>query len=350
MFRKFYSLLLASAVSTVAMVGCNLSEDLSDCGVLRINMRYTLNNERTDQLADLVGDVRIYVFEESTGLLVDIIEPTSEDITRGYMEIQNPRVGEFTFSAWAGSGNDIEGSGFMEIEMDNAATHSYRDLWDDDETHIDDFYVMVEHDELPSSKFGDVLPRRTEFVDLFHSSIESFEVTREKEQSIDLYFVRDTNILDITINGIEHLPSAGTRAGEEPVGLFLTGRNGRYTWDNTIDEHARLVRYESTTRSLDETTMQSDIKTMHINQVRHKEDPLLLYITDPATGKDLHAPINIIQAIGQVRDEDGNYMYRTQEDIDREYVFPIEITISAGLRIKVTINDWVVEFPDAEIM
>lgn len=52
-------------------------------------------------------------------------------------------------------------------------------------------------------------------------------------------------------------------------------------------------------------------------------------------------------------------MYRTQEAIDREYVFPIQFTIelvqypdpgSGSLVIKVSINDWVIEFPDTEWM
>lgn len=84
----------------------------------------------------------------------------------------------------------------------------------------------------------------------------------------------------------------------------------------------------------------------------------MLYITDPATGEDLHQPVDIIQAIGQVKDQGGNYLYRTQEDIDRNYCFPIRVEIPEGfnpddpgsLSIRISINDWVIDFPDVEIM
>ena len=349
MFKKISSLLLP----VLFMAGCT-SEDLSECGVLRLDLHYTMNGEHLDRLSGNVGDVRIYVFDSNTKLLVRVIEPTPQDIARGYSEIQNPTPGKFTFVAWAGSGDDIHGSGFMEVEMDDPENHNFRDLWDDDETLLDDFYIMLEHDVIDDpSIVGDKCPKG-DFVDLFHARVEDFEVVQAQKQTVEFDFMRNTNVLNITVTGLESLNSGNTTRAEAdaPVGLFVTGRNGRYKWDNTIDPYARLVRYEPTALTRTETDMESDIKTLHLNKERHADDPVLLYIVDPATGDNLHQPIDIIEAIGQVKDEDGNYLYRTQEDIDRAYTFPILVEISdeGELVITISIDGWKIVFPEAGLM
>jgi hypothetical protein len=365
MLKRLIVLLLPIALLTV---GCDLSEDMSECGVLRLNMRYILNGERVDHLADYVGDVRIYVFDQTRTNLVEIVRPTRGDIQRGYTEIENPAAGEFTFVAWAGGGTDIVGSGYMEVDMDDPANSQYRQITHDGdgshngETTLESFYMMIEHDDIAALPIvGEARPKTNQFVDLFHSSTENFLVVEGQQQTINFDFVRNTNILDILVTGLDNLESASTRAeGEDPLGLFTTGRNGRYKWNNTIDPYARMVRYESvphesvphpTDRPISANEMHVDIKTLHMNQVRHKDDPILLHLADPVTGADL-ATINVIEAIIQVRDNEGNFLYRTQEDIDREYVFPIRIEILPGGiaqpgdgrgGIRVFVNDWEIE-------
>lgn len=330
---------------TLLLVGCNLSEDLTDCGILRLNLSFTYNSEQTDNLETEVRDVNFYIFDDATSLLVRKVEATASDIARGYTEVRDLPAGKYTIVAWGGSSEDLLSSGFMEIEMDDAADHSYRDLWDDDETLIDDFYMMIDHDLLPDPEvLGDLAPKTDGFDDLFYDVAAGVEVKQITNQTVDFDFIRNSNLLKVTITGLEHLATynpSRAAAGEQPLQVYVVGKNGRYMWDNTIDPYARLVRYEPPCTSLDANTMVVDIKTLHLDLARHTAaDPIQLYVVNPATGNDMIYPLDVMDAIGQVKDDAGNYLYQTQEAIDREYEYPIDISILADLSVHVFINDW----------
>jgi hypothetical protein len=339
----------------VAMAtGCNLSEDISECVVCNINVRFTYNSDNVDKLIDDVHDIRIYVFEKDSRRLVRIIDASQQDIVRGWIRVDDLPAGRYDLSAWASSGENLFGGGFMEVEMDDAATSSYRPLMDDDETLIDDFYIMIDHDLLPAEEIGDVASKEAGFNDLFHASVDGFELKKGESQTVDFDLIRNANVLNVSVTGHEHIATramAGsgdrTRAGEVndlPFDLFVVGRNGRYRWDNSIDQNARLVRYRSPA-TVWGAELRYGIKTLRLDLARHSVDPILLHVTDSEQGWDLITPIDVIAALGQVKDGEGNYMYATQEQLDRAYEFPIEIVVTPientdELKVRLFINDW----------
>jgi hypothetical protein len=335
-------------------IGCDLREDLSHCGVLRLNLKYTYNNDNVDKLIGHVGDIRIYVFDASE-TLTRIVRPTAADIERGYYELRYMPGGRYTFVAWAGSGTDIEGSGFKEVHMSDPAAHNRTGNVTVGETTLEELYMMIDYDTLPTEILGDVAPKSHDFVDLFHASVENFEVKPAESQTVDFDFIRNTNVLKVTVTGIQHLSTGAGRAVDAPLSIYAVGRNGRYKWDNTIDPHARLVRYEPPYSSLTDTQMKVDIKTVHLDLSRHIDDPVNLHLTDLTTRAGIpDQPLDIIAAIRQVKDAQGNYLYRTQEAIDREYEFPIDIVIldpglSGDITIKIFIKEWEIELPNANI-
>jgi hypothetical protein len=109
------------------------------------------------------------------------------------------------------------------------------------------------------------------------------------------------------------------------------------------------VRYEPSPRTRTDSSVEMDIKTLRLDLDRHSDDPVLLYMQDASTGEDLIAPLDVIDAIRQIRTPLGETVYNDQEDIDRGYEFPVEITFSSTKSVTITIEGWEVVTPPVEI-
>ncbi len=349
MLKKITVLLLGAALLT----GC-IGESIDDCPQCRLTLRYTYNYQDVDLITAHIQDIHIYVFDQTTKLLVDVIEVGSADIERGWVEIGDLPDGRYTFVAWGGSGEDMSRS-FSESHMHDATKHEHSDSRIGTTT-LDDFYMMLDYDELPADVHGDIAPKSDDFDDLFYAKAEDITLKRGETRSVDFDFIRNTNMLKVTVTGLEHLwnhnYNGGTRApsADQPLHVFAVGKNGRYQWDNTIDPDARLVRYEPPCHTLTENTMEVDIKTMRLDIDRHTNDPVELHIRNAVTGHEMIAPLDVVGAITQARGTRNELLYPDQETIDRNYEFPFEISILHDLSVRIFINDWeiIVLTPDID--
>jgi hypothetical protein len=355
--------LIVILLPVLLAAGCDLSEDMIDCGVLRLNYRYAFANGN-EKFSDYVKFARIYVFDSETKQLVNTITPTPLEIEQGYTEIQNPQPGKFTFSAWGSDTVNFDVAGFKEVEMDDPQRSLFRDLWKDPETEIEDFFLMLAHNDIAALPIeGDAAPLSNNFSDLFHYHLADVEVVRGNPNgAIDMNFIRNTNLLEVTIVGVSKVadPQKAPRAAVDDLQVFALARNGRYHWDNTIDEYARRVRYEPLRTKTSADVQEADMKTIHIDVTRHAEAPFELHVNDPATGKSIFKdgkPLDVLKAIMQIKDEQGNYLFTgandLQEAIDQTYRFRINVVIEregGELSVKVTINDWEIEFPEVVFM
>ena len=333
-------------ISALLMAGC-IGENLDDCVRCRLRFSYTYNDENADRLSAHVQDIHVYVFDQTTRLLVDVIEVGSADIERGWVDIDDLPDGRYTFVAWGGSGEDLSRS-FSDSHMYDASAHDHSDSRIG-HTTLDEFYMMLDYNNLPVETLGDIAPSREDFDDLFHAVVVDVPVISGRNSEVGFDFVRNTNVLQITVTGLEYLWNySPTRAptADQPLHIYAIGKNGRYRADNTIDDDARQVRYEPPCHTLSATSMGVDIKTMRLDIDRHSDDPVLLYVQNAETGDDMIAPLDIIGAIQKTQSTRGEYLYPDQEAIDREYEFPIELSILHDLSVRVTINGWEVVDPD----
>jgi hypothetical protein len=338
MIKKLICLLLPALMAA----GC-VRENLDDCVGCRLYFRYTLNSEGVDLITAHVQDIHIYVFDQSTGMMVDVIEVGPTDIARGWVDIDDLPDGTYTFSAWGGSSADMSRS-FAEAHMTDATVHdhSYPRIG---HTSIDEFFMMLDYEAAPAELHGDITPKVEQFDDLFFAMAGNIPVSKGETRTIELDFIRNTNVLKITVTGLEHLwnHNLSTRkpAPDQPLHVFVVGRNGRHMWDNTIDPDARLVRYEPPCHTLTANTMGVDIKTMRLDISRHTSgDPVLLYVRNAVTGDDMIAPLDVVGTILQTRSTRGDLLYPDQEALDREYEFEFDLSILHDLSVKVTVNGW----------
>ncbi len=325
-------------VAAVMLAGCVAEMPDAGCIGCRLEFTFTRNSDGRERLMDDVHDIGLYVFDSSTGVLVDVVGVEMDNIAHGgrmeYADVGSLPNGRYTFVAWGGGGNDIFRS-FSARHMLNASSHNHAAI-EVGRTTLDDFYMMLDYESV-----GDDLisPADGDFDDLFFAVRPDIEIVQGKNHEVGFDFIRNTNLLKITVTGIEHLP-ATTRAGEEkgegaPLDIFAIGRNGRHRWDNSIDDHAQRVVYAPGDNTLTDTTLVVEVKTMR----------LLLHIQDPATGLPIIQPIDVMRSILQTRStRSGEFLYPDQEAIDRGYEYPIDIHLGTdedgGLTIRLYVEGW----------
>ncbi len=339
----------------LAGVGCVAEPGwLVDCPEFRLEFRYEFSANEPEPEPGLppvpapasAGDVHLYIFERTSGVLASELESSTGDIERGGIDVDELPDGEYTIVAWGGSSEDLHGS-FSHIHLHDAANHHHSDTRVG-VTTLDDFYMMLDHCE-HSEVEGRFIPQVEEFDDLFHACIDSIVVPRRDMTPVPLQFVRNTNLLKITVKGLNNLDAARgtTRAPTvgQRLGVYATAKNSRYGWRNNIDDDARTLHYEPSRHTLTDTTTLIDIKTLRFDLGRHLASPVpevVLHIRDEVTGVDLIPGLDVIGSIMQTRStRTGNLLYTSQDDIDRQYEFPIEVSIepgTGGKPIEVTIK------------
>ena len=65
---------------------------------------------------------------------------------------------------------------------------------------------------------------------------------------------------------------------------------------------------------------------------------MILYIKI-LTGHKILLSIQLVELLKQAKDEDGNYIYRNQEDLDRIYVHPLKLSFQADMSLKIYVHN-----------
>lgn len=353
-FKSIISLIFASAV---LCTGCT-KENLDDCySGLRLHFTFTLHTDEGNHFGPDVQVVRVYLFDKN-GVLRHIQEERGAALTNDYAMDIDIAPGTYTILAWGGSNAEFNNS-FHEGHMIDPATHNYINGVTIGETTLTDFRIFLNYgiaDDYPE----DIMPVIAEFDDLYYGAVgqrqsetdrylfEQVEVRVGSDTERSVEMIRNTNVLKVTIRGLEYLRNdtptglAANPLASDQLQVWAAARNGRYKYDNSIGEYARMLRYFPVYRSLDENSMVVDIKVMQLNMERHTAEPVYLTVQNAATGAMYpNEPIDVVNTLLQAKDPvTGDYIYKNQEDFDRIYEHPIDIKISADLAVTIYVHDW----------
>ncbi len=290
----------------VVAQGC-LKQERDEClpapieepGNLHMVLSYTFQGE---ELSDLVGDLRVFVFD-SDGVLVDEIRAPREDVARGRFNADLP-AGKYTFVAWGVDGDDLHAGGYLTNAREG-------------ETRLEDFKLH--------------LTDPNNFSELYHAIVEDVEIPDVGDVNIPMNFIRHTNLLRVKIKGLHRLE--GTRSYEPPLDVFVTGKKGMYGYHGLMHDDAVEHIYPSSNHVEDNNELSMDVHILRMQIDYHDKNPLLLHIErNRAPFMD---PLDIMGALLQTP------QYNTQEDLDRLYEHNIEIEINQqDLSVTVTINDF----------
>jgi hypothetical protein len=330
--------LLFISILILAVTGCIKEEEDCDRG-LKIQFRYVHNMQNRDLLVEHVRNIRIYIFNENSNLLTDIISVGIQDIARGYISVDTP-PGEYTVIAWGGSSNDILRGGYAKFAAANPADTGAA-LQDTPIaigiTTLEQFRIMLDDDPLTGNPLANATPKKADFDNLFYGVATGITVAGWEYQEVNLDLIQNTSMLKVKVIGLNHL--ARTALPGMPVEIFLTGKKTVYLSNSRFDPNAPRMLFlpQNSTLSTDENTIEAFIKQQKISTAQIIIDPVLLYLRNTA-GSNLMAPLNIVDAIMQIP------AYHNQAEIDREDLFVIEIIIapgdSVGLTVTITVNGW----------
>ncbi len=356
---------------TILLTESCVRDDTSTCGdLIRLDYVYTMNEERTNQFSSAIQDIRIFAYDARTGVLVREFRADSEDIRRGFDMISLPD-GDYFLVGWASSNPDLFQVGFKHVQIvpgavgppDIPLPPSEPPVIPDSlghptgppidigatpppvfvpatpgQTTLDDSRLVP--DTNPASGGGNT-PSNDQFGDVFNSDPEQGTIRDGRStEEIEMDFMRNSAIIETRIRGLENLPADVNR----PLNVFMLGRNGALMPNGTVDTNAPLVRYEAYSRATSATEMELHFQTLKLELTKETTQPMLLYIQDPVTGRDIVSPINVQTLLRSVRGADGQLLYPNQEAIDRETEFRIQLDFPApGERIRTTVNDFTVE-------
>ena len=364
------------ALSLMTMGGCvREREDTILCELIRLNYSYVMNEENTDQLSSAIKDIRIFAYDAHTGVLVKEFRANSEDIRRGFDMIDLPD-GDYFLVGWASSNPDLFQIGFRHVQIvpnptnpptpvppltpnpeppviPDSLAHPVpmppipRDTVappvfvpaTPGQTTLDDSRLVP--DTNPASGGGGNTPTNDQFGDVFNSDPEESVIRDGRStEDIEMDFMRQSAIIETRIRGLQNLSADVNR----PLNVFMIGRNGALRPDGTVDTSAPSVRYEAYSRASTQNEMELHFQTLKLELTKETTQPMLLYIQDPITGRDIVSPLNVQTLIRSVRDTNGNLLYPNQEAIDRESEFRIQLDFPpAGARVRVSLNDFVIE-------
>ncbi|MDR0334125.1 MAG: FimB/Mfa2 family fimbrial subunit [Dysgonamonadaceae bacterium] len=333
MFKRILFFTLLSFL----MLSC-IKDSLDDCDrSLRLQFRYLHNNQSQDLLTEQVQDIRVYLFDQNTGVLVNIIPVGVQDIALGYVDV-DVNEGLYTAVAWGGSSINMMQGGYRDATATNPATNTYAPIAIGTTT-LEQFRMILTYNPLSGNSFAQVAPQKEDFDDLFFAIAEDISVAGWNKQIVPLDLIKNTSTLKVVATGFEHLRSRAL--SDIPVDIFTTGKNWLYTYNNAPDIYTPRMIYRPYDATLGaNNTIEIFIKQQRLNINQSVTEPVLLYIRNTDSNTNIIAPIDLISAIRQ------NPNYLTQSAIDREDLFVIEVSILHDLEVVIVINGWKVVILD----
>ncbi len=304
-----------------------------------VDIQFTTNTTGEDIIKEVMGGFELFVFDEVTRLLVAIETVAHDQVRSGDIVLKLP-AGRYTLVAWGGSGNEMENGGYHIAEPINEYTQEYGKVAIG-KTTLESFRLRLTTNP-SSSDENFVTPANSAFDELFYALAERVRIEPDVAPKVSFDFIRNSNLLRVKMAGINWL--ATTRSTSSPVNVYVTGRNGSFTYDNNISPYAEILRYDALQGTVDGNYLVMDIRLLRLDMVLHKKDPVWLWVED-ARNDNIIARIDVMNTILKETDSYGHPLYRTQSDIDREEMFEIEIEFRepdpVTGNITIIINDWV---------
>jgi hypothetical protein len=169
------------------------------------------------------------------------------------------------------------------------------------------------------------------FGELYHAIAANVTILKGHSTEVSLGFNCHTNLLHVKVGSV-----AATRA-EEPVEVYVTGKQNVYTCDGSICLEAEEQTYPSSNTGSNGPLSTHDVRLLRLQKDFHTDNPLMLHVE--RGGEPLFEPQDIVDLLLRSG-------YETQDDFDRAYEHTIEIGVDpVTLQITVTINGFTIVYP-----
>lgn len=304
-------LIFAMSSLMLLMAGC-IKEDLSVC-VTRTSFKcvYDFNKAESDLFDQLVNKVDVYIFDAS-GLLVKHLSQVQDYLPQGYTISTDLKYGRYTAVLYGTvNGNNGVAVGAKQGDLTKALK-----AMKVGENRIEDLRLMLNSLNGYSDKDLNVV---------LHGMVSQFEVTSAEKEPYNVSFIRNTSVVEMNIRGLENLVSE-TRALSD-IAVRIEGNNKAYLHDNTLDMELGKVNHAPYWQRFS-----NDVLAVKSSVLRlFKEYPMTLKIYN---GNDVIWKLNLTAEIMK------SPHYDTNEDLDREDTFVINVTVNTAGDFTIVVNGW----------
>lgn len=340
------TLKIISIIILLSLLSCT-KEDNTDCTAeLILKYSYEHNKQNTDLFGPNVQYVKMYIFDENH-ILQYIDSGKGSELVNGWFKRISLPPGKYAVVSWAGSNTEFYNS-FFDAHMNDASTHNFSGEAVIGQTTLSDFRIIVNH-QLAEMYEEDVILPMDSLDDLYYGAFqESIEVKPNQTTVREVPLIKNTNLLRVTIEGIEHLSGYTKASNDSPLEVYTAAKNGRYMYDNSIDEFARVIRYEAPYTIKNDSSIVTEIKVLRLDLEHHTANPVKLFINHKQT-KSAVAAIDVIESILKAKDLRGNYLINNQSDLDKEDLFEFKIQINTDLSVNLFVNGWSIQQSKPEV-
>ena len=309
-------------------------EDLDDCLYgLRLRVTYLLPYGDEVAPAPDVKHVRAYVFDKEEVLCAVAEEKGNCLASDSWMDI-NVAPGKYKILVWGSNATALETSYNIEatigkttltdlqLSLKGATNETITEFIPNEENFSDLYYGMA----------GERTPRISEYV------VKDVELTTGTiaEETIEL--IRNTHQLHVAIEGFRYLVPGWTETSTD-IEVYATGKSATYQWENSFTDNSYQVKYSPYNKKTEDNKLLFDIKTQRVRLDMVNDKPFMFYIYDKTQQKVIYE-LDVLEQLLKVRDDNDNYIFRNQEDLDKTYIYNVRLRIGANLNITIFINNW----------
>lgn len=327
----------------VLLTGC-IWDDMPLCpvGGIKLKYYYILNPYSSDmENVNLFGSdidrMNILVFNEDRILVQDtLISNPWELLDDNEIYLPLP-PGKYTIVSWGGS--STLGSRHDSYEMIEAINpsdpSSFIPYLTKGVSTLDDYRLILKDDH--PEDLSHVKSINTT-ANLYYGAYKTMESKPDAITGATVSITKNTNTIYVKIGGISHLssPNISTKiktkaSADAPIDVFITARNGRYKYNNSIEEYARTVRYEQPHQMIHPDTMLVNFTVLRLME----DDKTSRVVLENSVFPSGQLSLDIVSAIIKADERINN-----QNDLDKHDVYNIGINLDKSLTATIWINGW----------
>lgn len=295
-----YRILLTLSLLLLLLTGCT-KEDLSACATstadkYNFKCSFALNDEHTDQFSKLVNKVDLYIFD-SSGLLAKHISEVNDHLPEGYTIPVDLNHGTYTAVLYG----TVNGNTEVVVGTKQGNLTTPLKPMKEGESRLSDMRLMLNSITGQTDKDLGVI---------LHGMVPKFTVTSQPDTH-EVLFTRDTHVVELNISGLESQISKALSLPD--VAVRIECNNKAYLYDNTLDMELGQVTYAPYGQDYSNNILVSRLSVLRL----FKEHPMILKIY---SGNSVILQLDLTAEIMK------SPSYTTNEDLDREDKFVIDIT------------------------
>lgn len=309
----------------VLLSGC-IRDDLSLCPQEGIKLQYyyilhpySSDEETVNLFGSDVDRMNILIFDNADKLVKDTLINNPWELQNDNEIFLPLTPGKYTIVSWGGSSE--LGSQHDSYEMSGST--------------LDDFHLRLRDDHPEDSTHVKSINTPAHLYYGDYRKVESKPYTLTSEY---VAITKNTNTINVKVGGISHLspsvPLTKTKtkaSADAPIDVFITARNGRYKYDNSISDYARTVRYEQPHQMLHPDTMLVTFTVLRLME----SDTTSRVVLENSAFPNGELSLDIVPAIIKADERISN-----QVDLDRHDVYNITIDLDKKLTATIWINGW----------